>query len=388
MMVFVLFKKLLFHFLSIVTLFVTTQTPAFALDSYDPYVSGQTAVANLIANTYQFLGLKDKPGQHIQTPTLAYLDRADLRTHLNICNNKIQEIGLDFFKDLFKSIVKREVDFTDNYRVFYHGQRREFVVPQDLYKGLYEITYKKSLIDFIMVRVPNKNFGAFKCIKDFLYQCIKNGDIKNGSWFDEQSHIKTRLLSVNPSLFGNSCNGWWGGECSFAYFLDSFSISQINILNLVEEVFDIFNYKKYFSKYKKDIIELNSLLSAFEQTQTGALLQVFIPKKLVDSVAYRCNPGGFLYYNDNEPENHPASKDLDDYKKGTIGIDSLFDETQFRILINQTMLDPQSGIKYFRYCNETEKMKEYQTKLKQLLDKISADLVSNLKTSWLDSLRQ
>jgi hypothetical protein len=45
------------------------------------------------------------------------------------------------------------------------------------------------------------------------------------------------------------------------------------------------------------------------------------------------------------------------------------------------MVDPQSGIKIYRYCNETtEKMKEYQTRRKQLFDKISTEFAPSNST--------
>jgi len=89
--------------------------------------------------------------------------------------------------------------------------------------------------------------------------------------------------------------------------------------------------------------------------------------------------GGEPYYKGVEKGEYPkATKDLDCYKQGKIekGQDSLiFDETQFRLLINNEMLlNSDSGIQMIRFCNETENVKKYRQGLEQLLDKISQDV--------------
>lgn len=363
----------------IIAIFVTvSQSPLFSANYYSSYgAHSGPSVSDIITKTYQLLGLNDSVSKKVRTQTLAYLDRKELREHVNNCyRHKLKSIGADFFRNLFKSIIKNEIDFAQNYRAFYHGQKREFILLQDLYNGLYSITYKKKLRDFIILRAPNKAYSTFKKITDFLRKCIKTGDIKKWD-FDELPHIKKFLLAVNPSLFGNSL---WSGECTFHYFINSSNASYVNVLQFVEEVFDSFNHKTCFSRHRDEIQQLNSLLSEGESGKTGTLLQIFIPEKLVNSIAYRCKAWGLLYYDDQKPEQHPASKDLDDYKKtaasawSSFGNNQAFDRTQFRLLINEAMLDANSGVKMFRFCNKTHNMKTYKTKLKQLLNTISAEL--------------
>ncbi|MFH1831981.1 MAG: hypothetical protein ABH827_04255 [bacterium] len=369
----IFFKKLRSYILVALTLFVIAQTPATAYSAYGSYSPTEKTVEDIIAQAYKHLNIIDTPGKHAQTQTLAYLDKTDLRTNLNASYSyKIKEIGIDYFKDIFKTILKNECDFKDTHHVFYHGQKREFILPQDLYNELNKIAYKKSLQDFILLRTPDKDFSKFSCIKDFLAHYIKNKEIETGC-FDHNPHINKNLLAANPSLFSNTYNL---GECSFYYFINSNSIASIDILKLAENVFNIFNYKKYFSKYNKEIKELNSILSESEKGKTGALLQIFIPEKMVNTFAYRCQAFGCLYHTDKKPEKHPAVTDLNNYKNGPSSWtgNSSFDNCQFRLLINQTMLDPNSGIKFFRYCNQTDTMKKYKAKLKDLCDKIAANV--------------
>jgi len=401
------FKRLIFCYLIFTISNFTTQSQA---------KNPKPPVENLLTTTCENLQSKNKPKR---TQTIAYLEKENLRTHVaQSYTEEISRIGLDYFKKLFGNIVKREVELNDQYHFFYHGQKREFILLQDIYNGLYEITCQKMLSDFVALRFPEeqslyqktKQFfsllrsqltnpysrqtvwtrikvlfsqSSYRDITAFINHCIKTGTIYD-PYFDDDPQIQKHLLSVNPSLFGNSHNF---GECTFYYFLNSDNASYINILNLAQNIFTFFKCQHFFKKYSAEITHLKSLLAKYESKKTGALLQILVPTKLVDTVAYRCKPWGLLYHNDTKPENHPASKDLNTYKTTNHELghkdesDYSFDEIQFRLLMNKTMLDPQSGIKMFRYCYETEAMKKYQTKLTELLDTISTELASSPSTT-------
>src|SRR3972149_5098919 len=126
MMNFYFFKRYLF-FIAFCSFFTTTQ----ALFINNPY-SSDAIITNIITDVNQKLHLKNLPRR---TQTSAYLDRPDLRANLDTCfKDKVLEIGSDFFKTLFESILKNEAKLADNYRVFYHGQKREFLLLQDIYR--------------------------------------------------------------------------------------------------------------------------------------------------------------------------------------------------------------------------------------------------------------
>jgi hypothetical protein len=220
-----------------------------------------------------------------------------------------------------------------------------------------------------MLRFPDKDFSKFGSIKDFLKKYVDNGELLNRMvWFDTQPHTKNHLLSVNSSLFGNTYLALYG-ESTFHYFINSISATTVDIVGLVANVFNIFKMDKYFEAYKELINELNDLLGCYEREKTGLLLQIFVPKKLINEIAYRCRSGGYLYYDDQSY--HPASKDLEEYNDhDCISFKSgrLLDTMQFRLLMDN--FDHEDGAKIFRYCKETQKFNEYKTKLKELLDKI------------------
>jgi hypothetical protein len=313
------------------------------------------------------------PGRDIiNTQTLAYISQTELQNKINTSFDRdIKNIGEDFFKKLFRTVLKRERDFNKGYDVFYHGQKREFILFQDLYKGLYQIVCKRLLDTFVPLRVPDNDFTKFTNINDFLHYYIKSNEFSNCA-FDHRPHIRKLLLPVNASLFGNSYNS---GECTFYYFVNSYNIKDFDILDLVEDIFKSFpGYEKYFLRYKKEITNLNKLLSKEEKDKTGLLIQIFVPENQVDSLAYCCKPFGDLYFNDNKPENHPATEILNNYKQSKSWKNREFDEIQFRLLINKSMLDPNSDIKFFRYYKKTAGVKIYEKRVKKLLSKIATDV--------------
>jgi hypothetical protein len=355
----------------IFTFLISTQASITA-KGFSYSIFSDSVISNLINTTYKNLNHYTLDSS-TKTQTMAYLSRNGLKNNLNSkYNDDIKRIGKPFFKQLFSSVLSKELEFQDTYRVFYHGQDRNFMLFQDIYKGLYEIAYKKCLKDFIILRIPHKEFGKHKNATDFLHHCIKNGDITKWD-FDHLYRIKKQLLSVNASLFGNTCYLELG-ECTFHYFISSSNVSIIDISDLIKQTFEKFNYSEYYIKYLDHIDTLQKLLSAYEDEKTGALLQIFIPEKLVNSLCYRSKPFGLFYYNDLHPENHPATLDLDNYKNDLGWTDNVIDRTQFRLLINNSLLNPDSGIKFYRYCNETKNIKQYQKKLNHVLKKIKADI--------------
>ena len=377
------FKKLSFYILSFLLLSCLASN-LFALPGhYHPHYKPDPVIANIIDQTYQKLVVVD-PHAHTthHTQTLTYLGRKGLRDNIGPHNQwKIQEIGTDFFEHLLDDVIKKEIEFEDEYYVFYHGQKREFIFPQDLYEGFYKIKFKQALKDFFMLRIPTKpsfifstdDFEKFKTIKEFIKKHIDNGEIKQWD-FDEHKNIKKVLLAVNPSLFGNNFNG---GESSFNYFINSGNASWIDITQITKDVFEYFEIPHLYTKHKKELDYLAKLVSTtYDAKETGILLQIFIPKKIVDDVAYRCKAWGLLHYQN--PNTHPASLDLEKYKQDSFTFltpDYTLDEMQFRLLLNnQFLLNPKSGVKFFRYYNETERTKGYKSKLQNLLQSITTEV--------------
>jgi len=308
-----------------------------------------------------------------QSQTLAYLNRSELKSR--VCHNiekRVFDIGVDFFKEMFSKILERELEFNDNYYVFYHGQQREFIVVQDLYQDLFKLVHKKVFSDFIILRVPDEKFSKFRSVHEFLNEYISDGSIYKAG-FDHNPDIRKFLLSVNPSLFGNSYNM---GECTFHYFINFENIHDTDFSRLILKIFEHFGLSDLF--YKNDLLinDLINFASSFENDKTGLLLQIFIPKELVNQNVYRCKPFGQIYYDNNTMEYNP-SFDLENYKNNLLyESDFHFDSAQFRLLINQNILDPFKGVRFFRYCKETKNMKLYKSKRAELIKRLNDQILN------------
>ncbi len=347
----------------------------FCLDGLESSDS-QYSLDQIFLNVSNQLGLPNFSGlDTVKTQTFSYLSRPGLRETLaQEFDREIKRVGVEYIKDLFRQILDREIKFREEYFVFYHGQSRSFKILYDISQALFETIYKKSLVDFIFMRFPEADLTKFNSVQDFLKKYIENGKIHRCD-FDEIPKIRKKLLALNPCLFGNSR---YLGECSFYYFIASTNASYVDFGRLIYKMFEEFGLHDFYQKYEVEINEMLELLSAYEDGQTGFLVQIFIPKKLVNSVVYRCRPWGLLYYQ-NDPQSHTADEDLNAYKCGVsddFKLDYEFDSVQFRALMNQDMLDPAKGVRYFCYCKETENVKKYVNLYQKLVRNLSSFIKS------------
>ena len=193
-----------------------------------------------------------------------------------------------FYKKIYDLTVAKEKQFNDTHYVFYNAFSNEWRVPQDLYLKMYERLHPLT--------VNIENFRAFRWIpiehktpKELIQEELK----KHGLVNDRTWHLKIYLLSTNLALFGNT---GFGGECTFEYFLHSRSNTPINDL-IYQGILDIFdlpsNYQdnktsplyKYIPRIAKlaDILQVNPLPNGKEPQ---SLAQIFIPKEIVNDIAY------------------------------------------------------------------------------------------------------
>ncbi len=323
--------------------------------------------------------LKFKIPKSLHSQTLSYLSHKALQKNLEKSyKDNITELGPTFFENLINTAINRELDFQEDYYVFYHGQKLEFMLMQDLFTKLYEVLLKKTLNDFFILRVPNEEFKQFKKIKKFVRHYKKTGEFDSGR-IDHKDFVKTNLLSVNPSLFSNKERPT---SCSFYYFLNSRNSSYTNTMNFIKNIFEFFKIQKLYEKYQPQLQNLEYLLSGYSYQKTGLLLQIFIPKEKINDLAYMAKPGGNLYY----PYQFilPTPKVFDDLNNYQQNIFSSFatyinpvamiDKIQLRLLVNDQLLDPANGCIMFRYFNETANVKEYQKQLNKLMALIAKDL--------------
>jgi len=342
---------------------------------------GQAEVApaiQFIQDTTQNIMLKLNETSNCQT--LSHLSHHHIRNWVisykqndrtEYYKQKIHQIGHTQLESLFNQIIEKEQKYKNAYHVFYHGQKREFMLLQDLFAQLYKLKYKKALTDFIMLRIPDDaDLKKYPNIKKFLEEY-------DGIHFhDAHNPFRKLLLSVNPSLFGNSYSYQDAGLSStFYFFINSRNCSRIDLSPLIKDTFDYFGMSSCYQNHQEEFDELLQLLSEEEQTKTGLTIQIFVPKDLVDTITYKAYPGGEPTEN---PIIHSPATELEQYKQESfikkIGFDTL-DGIQFRLLMHtKYMLNPKSGIKFFRYYNETKNICLYQEKLQLLISQIENEI--------------
>lgn len=312
---------------------------------------------------------------HSLPATQAYLSVSKMKKRVK----KAWATEVKKYQSLIIDLLKQELICNDKYHVFYHAQKCEFRIVQDFITKLYSFLHPKSDVkDFYFLR-PWYDFADTIDANNFI------DDYEMGvpkDWNDNKYNLSKAMLSVNFSLFGNTKNYGNFGECTFKYFFNNKSIKAPSIETLFEEIFD------YFKLDKKNISLLLEI-GATINTQEGSLFQIFVSIDLVDRIAFSAQRLGTPYRNSELIPNlfDPLKERylsltplLNIYQNNPHQFGSTLDRLQGRLLFCQNiLLNPQSGVKIFRYTTvDNENFKKYQHDLSQLTDKIFK--------SWLEKI--
>lgn len=276
-----------------------------------------------------------------------------------------------------------------DYYVLYHAQNKKFILFYDILKELIKQTLKKEHTAFEYLRVPgpatyNKKLAEI---------------VKKGFEWDHDPEVKKMLLSVNLSLFGNA--SVTTGESSFSALL--FDRSILPPERLFELIFDSFELDRAF------IEKFKNLFKKYEP-QEGNLLQIFIPKDVINTYVYLSQAYGRLL---SMPMIHHAAIPLKpvvirkDGKTDVLDLKTIdaqtylalfrnhpedisaydMDRMQGRLLItNDFLLNPESGVKIYRY--NTIPLKEalqYKKELSRLIGQALDEREKALSKSQLST---
>jgi hypothetical protein len=307
------------------------------------------------------------------------------------------------YQKLIDSMLAAEEKYKNDYYVFYHGADSVWRLPQDLYLKLY--TYfnpirMSGVKDFIFLRFEDVHGPTL--VQEFLMNELKKQGLIN-----DHGQIGAFLLSANLALFGNVGTP---SECTWQYFIKSRGHKSPN-----REI-----YEKMFNKFgldKQYIAEVMSLVKLY-QTKEEMLLQIFIPKELVDKIGYLAWVRGIPAHDETiqwvkrgvkdklyqktqqalddltrvfkqEQVNNPLFEDMMDhiragdfklneflhvYRNTPEKIKYINDVMARLIITTDVLLNPRSGVKMFRYSTVTSH--QLQTYL-QALDKIFVKIISN-----------
>lgn len=311
------------------------------------------------------------------------------------------------YMDIVSRMMAKEAEFRNTHWAFYHGITNAWTVPQDIYTKLYNHfnpSAQREGEDFIFLRFSSMKGNT---PKNFLI-----GELREHGLVDDNKEAKGLLLSTNFTPFGNTD---FKGESTWRYFVES----QSHVYperEIYEQIMNTFNLPH---THIDELMSLTKELRSRQQT----LLQIFIPKDLVDNIGYLAWATGIPAHEEtinwvrnnikrrghnpargkrvlNElaalknqfkqtQEKNPLFKDmLEKVEKGEdYSIDSYLKDycntpeklpdlnyIQARLIFSdEILLNPASGIKMFRHDEiNYHKMKNYEKRLDEIIQKIIA----------------
>lgn len=298
--------------------------------------------------------------------TQAYLSVDNLKKTVNTS----WHLQLEKYKSTIHKAIEQEELYDETHHVFYHAQTHNFRIYQDFIKAWYKLLHPTQHV---------KNFHFLRSWHDFPSTVDAQTFIEHEeqgipkSWNDNKQYLVKRMLSVNLSLFGSTVNLGNFGECTFKYFFSNKSIKPPVVENLFIELFKHFDINQ---KYIPQLMQLADLI----QTEEGSLYQIFIPKQLVDQVAFPAQRLGspfrtpvilsdFDHFNQRHMSFSPL---LETYRNNPESIAHIMDRIQGRLLFSQdVLLNPNSGVKIIRYTTiPSDKLSTYKKQFKKLTNHI------------------
>lgn len=293
-----------------------------------------------------YINKKRRKIKHDVTITQSFLITCDNDLK---CNNFIKEIR-KYYHDIERQIIREEEKYNETHYVFYHGQNASNILLQDVLDILFSAPIKNN---FHYIRNPNaEKYKKYENIQHFI-NVNKNIILheKNNHYIpDLIPEISDHIIAANVCLYSNYDAE---GESSFHYFTLNRSIrNQVkNELAYICKEFNLDFCTKYVDEHLKWLFN----------EKEGLLLQIFIPKELVDKITYVSQPGGIPI-----SSNIKTSEYIESYIRDINDINRLSsDLIQIRILITKDfILNPNSNIKIIRYTNMIdEKYINYKNKL-------------------------
>lgn len=267
---------------------------------------------------------------------------------------------------LIKRALAREEKFKNTHYVFYHGFDYRWRVIGDLQKALYKLLVHAPVRkDFIFLRPCTFSFFNIPPVNVWLKEKIKQYGVGYDNY---KPDVQDFLLSTNLSLFGGIGRP---RSFSFKFFLESVKGNPPVMGKILHQIISPFT-KNALQKahYIAILVELLDTI----KTNEGNLIQIFIPKKLVDRCVYASKERGKVWDEVIEQSCFNASKKrhtafaplLERYRNKPKTLTRHIDKLEARILLRgQLFLNPQSPIKMFRYTTlDSKRRKIYKKRIK------------------------
>lgn len=272
---------------------------------------------------------------------------------------------LNKHRGMIEKMLENEERYKETHVVFYHGQKGDNRIVVEFLRNVYEWKKKKPLpADFEYLRFW-KDGARCPDVNGYLNSFFR-------SVSDHREDVRAVLLAVNPVLFGNFEDP---GECTWDYFLSNRSIGWFSESSLK----DIFKKEYFNQKFIKKFIDINKKF----RSETGDIVQIFIPKNAVNDCAYFSAPGGAPALEEGivDGRRRIAENDYDVNRKRYVRSRTLLEllqnkkntlrhveGMQLRLLFSKTgpLLNPDMGAKMFRFTSlAPEQLQEYKKQVKE-----------------------
>lgn len=302
--------------------------------------------------------------------------------------------------DVIATCVVREEEHSKTHDVFYHALNNEWLLTQDLDKQLYAATkspnQKTMSGEFVPLRA---SIGESVTARDYLI----NQFATRGNIDDTLPSNKGFLLSTNLALFGSV---GWRFECTWNYFMAPSSREPFD-KKYIEAILNKYNFSP---KYADELVALVDIL---RRSKTESLVQIFIPRALVDEIAYVAWVKGIPahqktikwamdvtrkqndprwainklteMFKDEQQQNPLFKETIQLINEGKFGVRELLGAyrnkpwevdnlnlLQARLIITkEILLNPTSGVKFYRYSTlDAKDVDEYRIKLNAIVDRM------------------
>ena len=206
----------------------------------------------------------------------------------------------DNFLNMLKNVIAKEKEAMNDNEVFYHGRWWEYGFLSDIFDILH--SYKSDIEPggFVFPHLNDSPTGKkselFLAAEQEKREYLKRHG--NRSSHLTKSTEKTpeaieaylnrqRLLFVNKFLFGNLERP---GSNSIDYIIHNYNQNQGDIDFSVQEIFSMFGYTNVYKKHEKEILALQRKYNSL--SKYGELLQIIVPKNMVDKCVYYTTSGG------------------------------------------------------------------------------------------------
>src|ERR1700722_5114525 len=309
---------------------------------------------------------------------------------------------LDKDKKIIMDAMAKERELKNDYYVFYTAIPHMRLL-QDITRKLYKKTVgnvgalQDKAFQFIRYTYNDPLYNQYKNSTEFLTKEITESGIID----DNDVRLKALLLSVNIAFFGNIHST---GESTWHYFNNPQAWVSVP-LQWIEASLTSFGYPRVYAKKFLTLAPLT-------QYAQGELFQIFVPKNTVDDIGYlswrqgipfdvdiltswfgrtTLGIGSWILHDEikervyklrrqwkagDESVQDQVALMLEQVKLGVYRLSDVLDDykltgpkntedMQARLLItNAGLLNPQSGIKIYRYSNlPAGKLSEYKKKL-------------------------